>query len=286
MMQLLFNGAVTGVLVALPALALSLTFSVLRFANFAIGAMVTAGAYLIYWCNTLFGLSLPLACLLGTVLAALLAVAIDLLVYRRLLGRSSITLLVASMGVALTLENLVRFFAGGTPVGYAVEVARPLLWGGLRINHEQLLTAGISFGCLALIGLIFHYTRLGRAMRAVADNPDLAATRGISHQRVVSMTWILSGALSAIAGMLIGLDSTLDPLMGWNYVLPVFAAAILGGLSNPLGAIAGALIMGMLSELSTIILPPHYRTLVAFLVLSLLLMLKPSGLLGVQWVKK
>jgi branched-subunit amino acid ABC-type transport system permease component len=286
MMQLLFNGLVSGMLVALPALALALTFSVLRFANFSIGAMLTVGAYLIYWCNTALGLSLPWAAVVGTALAALLAAVIDFVVYRPLRDRSTITLLVASMGVSFVLENAVSFLAGNTPVGYAVDVARPLRWAGLRVNHEQLLGAAVSLASLLLIGLIFGYTRLGRAMRAVADNPSLAATRGVSRQRVVSITWLLSGALAAIAGTLIGLDTTLDPQMGWNYVLPVFAAAILGGLTHPLAAIPGALVMGVFAELATLVLPPHYRTLVAFGVLSLLLVVRPSGLLGSKWVQK
>jgi branched-chain amino acid transport system permease protein len=286
MSQLIFNGLVSGLLVALPALALALSFSVLRFANFAIGAMLTVGAYLIYGFNVALGLSLPWAALWGTLLAALLAAAVDWLVYRPLRERSPVTLLVASMGVAFVLENAVRFIAGNTPVGYAVEVARPMRWAGLRVNHEQLTIIGISLASLLVVGFVFRFTRLGRGMRAVADNPVLAATRGVSRQRIVSLTWLLSGALSALAGMLIGLDSTLDPQMGWNYLLLVFAAAILGGLGNPMAAVAGAVVMGVLAEVSTLVLPPHYRTLVAFVMLSALLLVRPSGLLGKKWLEK
>lgn len=286
MSQLLFNGLVSGLLVALPALALAMTFSVLRFANFAIGAMVTVGAYLVHAFNVALGWPLGWSALAGAALAGALAVAVDWLVYRQLRDRSGVTLLVASMGVAFVLENAVRFWVGNTPVGYAVEVARPLRWAGLRINHEQLLAAVVALASLLVVALLLRFTRLGRGMRAVADNPVLAATRGISRQRVVSATWFVSGALAALAGLFIGLDSTLDPQMGWNYVLPVFAAAILGGIGNPMGAALGAVVMGVLAELSTLALPPHYRTLVAFVVLSLLLLIRPDGLLGRKWLHK
>lgn len=286
MSQLLFNGLVSGLLVALPALALAMTFSVLRFANFAIGALVTVGAYLVHAFNVALGWPLGWSALAGAALAGALAVAVDWLVYRPLRDRPGVTLLVASMGVAFVLENAVRFWVGNTPVGYAVEVARPLRWAGLRINHEQLLAAVVALASLLVVALLLRFTRLGRGMRAVADNPVLAATRGVSRQRVVSATWFVSGALAAVAGLFIGLDATLDPQMGWNYVLPVFAAAILGGIGNPMGAALGAVVMGVLAELSTLALPPHYRTLVAFVVLSLLLLIRPDGLLGRKWLHK
>jgi branched-chain amino acid transport system permease protein len=215
-----------------------------------------------------------------------LAAVVDWLVYRPLRERSGITLLVASMGVAFVLENAVRFVAGNTPLGYAVEAARPWRWAGLRFNLEQLITVAVSLACLLVVALIFKGSRLGRAMRAVADNPSLAATRGVSRQTVATLTWLLAGGLAALAGLLIGLDATLDPQMGWNYLLPVFAAAVLGGWSSPGAAVAGALVMGVLSELSTLVLPAHYRTLVAFAALSLLLLLRPSGLFGRAWVQK
>jgi DNA-binding NtrC family response regulator len=148
---------------------------------------------------------------------------------------------------------------------------------------------GVEPGALAAllaVWAIFHHSRLGRAMRALADNPPLAAARGVAGDRVVAAVWLLSGTLAALSGMLVGLDSTLDPLMGHYYVVMVFAAAILGGLANPLGAIPGALAMGLLSEVSTLVVPPHYRTLVAFMALALLLVLRPSGLLSKAWLEK
>lgn len=286
MLQLLFNGVVSGLLVALPALALALSFSVLRFANFAIGAMLTLGAYLIYLFNATLGCPLIWSAGLGIVLGGLVAVIVDRLVYRRLRERSGVTLLVASMGVAFVLENAVRFVAGSAPVGYAVDPARPIRLAGLRVNHEQLLIVAVSLASLALVWVVFRLTAMGRAMRAVADNPALAAVRGISRDRVVAVTWFLSGALATAGGLLIGLDSTLDPQMGWNYVLPVFAAAILGGIATPMAAVFGALAMGVTAEVSTLVLAPHYRGLVAFAVLTALLLVRPWGVFGSPRVSK
>ncbi|MGF6743964.1 branched-chain amino acid ABC transporter permease [Paraburkholderia atlantica] len=286
MLQILFNGLVSGLLVALPALALALSFSILRFANFAIGAMLTLGAYIIYFFNVTLGWPIAFAALAGMVLGGLIAVAVDWLVYRPLRERSGVTLLVASMGVALVLENAVRFVAGSTPLGYDVEPARPTRFaaleplGGLRVNHEQWLIVAVGLAGLAVVWALFGHTRLGRAMRAVADNAALASVRGISRDRTVSAMWFVSGALASAAGLLVGLDATLDPQMGWNYLLPVFAAAILGGIDKPMAAVFGALVMGVASELSTLVIAPHYRTAVAFVVLSALLLVRPWGVFG------
>ena len=220
------------------------------------------------------------ATLSGAIASAIIAVVIDMLVYSPLRARSSVTLLVASLGVSFVLENSVRLVAGSAPLSYAVATARPLRAFGLRFNHEQLIGIGVSLAALLLVWLLLNRSAQGRAMRAVADNPALAAVRGIDQVRVRRLAWAVAGGLAAVAGMLIGLDTTLDPLMGWNYVLAIFAAAIVGGFGNPLGAFAGALCMGVISEMSTLVLPPHYRALAAFIVLSGLLLVRPSGLFG------
>lgn len=287
MIQTIFNGVVTGLLVALPALTLALTFSVLRFANFAIGAMLTAGAYTVYAFNA--GLDWPLlpSAIAGCVVGGIMAVLIDAVVYRRLRDRSGVTLLVASMGVAFVLENAVRFIAGNSPAGYQVDPARPLRVGEhLRINHEQLVVAAVSLVALLAIWALFRLTPLGRAMRAVADNPSLATARGVDANRVIGTTWFIAGVLATAAGTLIGLDATLDPQMGWNYVIQVFAATILGGIAHPMAAVFGALTLGVIAELSTLVLPPHYRPLVAFAVLTMLLLVRPWGVFGTARIAK
>lgn len=284
--QLIFNGLVSGLLIALPALSVALVFSVLRFANYAIGAMVTMGAYLVYAFNGPLNWPLPAAVLAGMALSIALALLLDRLVFSPLRGRSGVTLLVASMGVGLILENVVRLVAGNSPRGFGVEIARPSRLLGLRVNQEQFTTLVCVIAALAVVWLIFRFTRLGRAMQAVADNPDLADVRGISRKKVRAAVWALAAAMASLSGVLIGLDSNVDPQMGWNYLLPVFTAAILGGIASPMAAVAGALLLGVTEELATLILAPNYRTIVAFAVMALLLLLRPHGLFGAKWVSK
>ncbi|KAA0972149.1 branched-chain amino acid ABC transporter permease [Aureimonas fodinaquatilis] len=284
--QLIVNGLTTGMILALPALALALSFSVLRFANYAIGSYVTVGAFVTWWANVALGLPILAAALAGTIAVAALAVMIDWLVYRQMRERSGLTLLVASMGVAIALENVVRLFAGNSPRSFDVPVARPQRFWDIRVNQEQLIILITVVSALILVWLIFRFTRLGRAMRAVADNSALASVRGIARGRVIAAVWVISGALAALAGVLIGLDTSIEPQMGWNYLLPVFTAAILGGIASPMAAVAGALVLGLAEEISTLFLPPHYRMIVAFSIMAALLMIRPWGLFGTKWVQR
>src|SRR5262249_34477831 len=127
---------------------------------------------------------------------------------------------------------------------------------------------------------------LGRAMRAVSDNPTLAAARGIDRERIVRWTWVIAGLLTAAAGVLAGMDRAIDPLLGWNYIVTVFAASILAGLRHPVGAVRRSLPVGVVDEPSTLLVAPNYRQAVSFCAIALLLLLRPQGLLGVQRIKK
>ena len=280
MLQILLNGIVSGLLVALPAVALSLTYGVLKFPNFAIGSMITFGAYIALFFNVVIGVPLFAAAGLAAVGLAAVALLIDRLVYRPLRGADHVTLLVASIGVYFVLENVVRFLFGSDIRGYDVTVARPHRWMGLRVNNEQILIFVVALLAMVIVWFILMRTPFGRAMRAVSDNPDLADVRGISRNKVIALVWVISAALSSTAGVLIGMDGIIDPLMGWNYVLPLFAAVILGGIGNPLGAVLGALVIGIVEEMSTLVLPTTYRQAVSFVIIALVLLLRPHGILG------
>ncbi|GHU00467.1 branched-chain amino acid ABC transporter permease [Betaproteobacteria bacterium] len=284
--QLVFNGLVTGLIAALPALALTLTYGLLKFPNFAIGAMLTFGAYLAWLLNVLLGLHIIAAVALACLLFAGITLLADRAVFRPLRDRGSVTLLVASMGLSFVLENVCRLFFGNDARNFAVEVSRPFRVAGLRVNHEQLIGAAVVLiSLLAVYGLLRH-TALGRALRAASDNPDLAAVRGIDREATVRCLWGLVGVLTALGGALIGLDRAIDPVMGWNYTITVFAAAILGGLGNPLGAVIGALSIGVIEQLSVLYIPSHYRTGAGFVVIAALLLLRPNGLFGSAEIHK
>lgn len=284
--QLILNGFVTGLLLALPAVALTLVFGILKFPNFAVGAMLTFGAYAAWVANSLLGMPLAVAAVVAAVTMAAVAMLVDVLVFSRLRDRGSITLLVASMGVALILENICRFALGNSTRNFVFEVARPTRWHGVRINQEQLITAVVVIVCVILLQLLLHSSPLGRAMRAVADNPSLAAVRGVERQTIARITWCIAGCLTALSGVLAGLDRAVDPLLGWNYQIPIFAAAILGGLGSPTGAVVGAIVIGLAEELSSLILPINYRQIVSFAVILVLLLVRTQGLFGRRAVRK
>lgn len=284
--QIIFNGLVSGMIVALPAMALSLMFGILRFPNFAIGSMLTVGAYGAYAANAMLGLPLLAAALVSVLISAMVAVGSDHLVFRPLRERSSITLLVASIGLAFVLENLIRLGFGNDVRGFDIAVARPIRFGGLRINHEQITAMATVLGSMLLVHVVLVRTRLGRAMRAVADNPMLAAVRGIEREHILKATWALAGTLTAIAGVLIGLDTAIEPTLGWNKIVVVFAAALLGGIGSPMGAVLGALLLGLAEEISTLFIPSHYRSIVAFLIMVAILLARPWGLVGRRSIAK
>lgn len=284
--QVILNGFITGMIIALPAIALTLTYGILKFSNFAIGSMLTAGAYLAFVGNSMLALPLVVSALFAAVGLAAIVVVVDRLVFSPLRERSTITLLVASMGVSFVLENIARFIFGNSARSFEAPIVRSQTILGLRINFEQIITAGTAIAGMIAVYVILRHTSLGRAMRAVADNPALAAVRGIDRERVVRWMWVIVGVLTAAAGVLAGLDRAIDPLLGWNYVVTVFAAAILGGLGNPFGAVLGALTLGVVEETSTLIIPPNYRQVVSFVAITALLLLRPQGLLGTVKVKK
>lgn len=284
--QLFFNGLVTGLLLALPALALTLVFGVLKFANFAVGSMMTLGAYAGWVANVHFHLPLSGSAAFAALVVAFVAVATNTLVFERLRDRGGIVLLVASMGVSLVIENVCRFFFGNNAQGFDVAVSRPMRWQGVRINHEQITTAIVVVVCLIVLDMILRFSPLGRAMRAVADNAALAAVRGVERHVIAALTWALVGAMLGLAGVLAGLDRAIDPLIGWNYQIPIFAAAILGGLGSPLGAVIGALVIGVAEEMSALVLPTNYRQAVSFSAILLLLLFRANGLFGAKAVRK
>jgi branched-subunit amino acid ABC-type transport system permease component len=284
--QLIVNGLVSGSLLALPALALTLIFGILKFPNFAVGATLTFGAYVAWVANHFVSLPLFGAVAVSAVVTALMAILCDRLIFEQMRDAGSIVLLVASLGLSLVIENVCRFCFGNATRNFDVDIARPVRWHGLRLNHEQLVTAVTVVVCVVLVQLILHASPLGRAMRGTADNPALAAVRGIERNTIARITWGLSGALLALAGGLAGLDRAVDPLLGWSYQLPVFAAAILGGLGSPIGAVIGALVIGLAEELSGLVLPTNYRQVVSFAIILLLLLTRTQGLFGRRVVRK
>src|SRR3954464_10416971 len=228
MLQTAFNGVVTGVIMALPALAVTLLFGVLKFPNFAVGAMMTVAAYLAFALNAQLGWPLPPATAVAACAMGVLCIGIDQVTFKPLRERGAITLMVASLGLGFILENVARFAYGNTARSFVVELARPFRFFDIRMNREQMITIAVATAAMLLMWALLMRLPIGRAMRAVADNPALALVRGIESPRVIRWTWFIAGVLLGVGGVLVGMDRAFEPLMGSNYLISVFAAAILG----------------------------------------------------------
>ncbi len=277
--QLIINGIAVGSIIALAAVGLTLTYGILRLSNFAHGDFLTLGAYLTWLINTT-GVNIWLSMILaagGTVAAMLLSEKL-LWSKMRSIRATSTTLIIISIGLALFLRNGIIFIWGGKNQNYDLPVTQALDIFGLKVPQNQLLVLGLAV--LAILGL--HYllqnTKIGKAMRAVADDLDLARVSGINVDRVIFWTWLIAGTLTSLGGSMYGLITAVRPNMGWFLILPLFASVILGGIGNPYGAIAAAFIIGIVQEISTPWLGSQYKQGVALLIMILVLLIRPKGL--------
>jgi branched-chain amino acid transport system permease protein len=280
--QYVFNGVVTGGILALPAVAFSLLWRLLRFPNFAVSTYLTVGAYVALMLNQQARAPIELAWLGALVVTSVVALVVDRMAFRPLRDRRPFSLAIASIGVALVLENVVRFAWGNDFRSYDVPVTRAMSVGGLRVGRDQLLILGVATMLMALAQTFLLRTRLGIAMRATADNPRLAAVKGVPTERVIALGTLGGGALAGGAGVFLGLDASIDPLMGGGLIISVFAAAILGGIGSAPGALAGALIVGVMEEVGTLAVPPTYKTAIGFVIILVVLLVRPTGLAGAR----
>jgi len=280
MAQYVFNGIVTGGILALPAVAFSLLWRLLRFPNFAVSTYLTVGAYAALVLNAGAHAPLPLAWVGALAATGGVALVVDRIAFRPMRDRRPFSLAIASIGVAFVLENVVRFVWGNDFRAYDVPVARAASVAGLRVGREQLAILGAAVVLMGLSQAFLRRTRLGVAMRATADNPLLAAVKGVPTDRVIAVATFGGGALAGGAGVFLGLDASIDPLMGGGLIISVFAAAILGGIGSAPGALAGAMIVGIVEEAGTLVVPPTYKTAIGFVIILAVLLVRPTGLAG------
>ncbi|HFD15614.1 MAG TPA: branched-chain amino acid ABC transporter permease [Rhodospirillales bacterium] len=279
-LNLALNGFVEGTIIALAALAISLVFGLARFPNAAAGDTATVGAYAGLGAQAWFGLPVVAASLAAMAVGAAVSVFFYLTVFRRLLDRSPIAALVASIGIAFVLRSVIIFFMGFEPHTLRMPLTRAISFGPLRIVPTDVYLAAAALVTLLAVFLLLHRTPVGRRMRAVADNRDLARVSGIEPRRIMLALWSMVGLITGLAGMLLGIKTVVMPEMGWDILLPAFSAAILGGIGSPAGAVFGSLLLGIAQELSTPFVGFTYKRGLAFLVLLLVLLLRPGGLFG------
>ncbi len=312
--DLFIAGMIVGSVLALGAIGLTLIFGILRFANFAHGDTMMLGGYFAFFLlsgiivgkkpnidqdvgwsisrlpgataelgDLSFGWGLLLAIALAAVALAAFSIVLDRIVYRplRRRGSSIVIFAIASLGVAFSIRAFMLIVWGPDPRRYVrgLHYANEYPFG-VVLKTDQIFIFFVAMGLAALMYFVLFHTKLGKAMRAMADNPDLALVSGINTDRIVMATWAIAGALMAIAGALLAVQALLRPILGFALILPLFAATILGGIGKPQGAFIGALVVGVTQETSIVFFAAGYKPAVAFMILILILLLRPRGLFG------
>ena len=292
--QAIADGILTGAIIALGAIGVSFTLQIMRFANFAHSELLTWGAYLALVFVAFagpgtptgplsFGWQLIAAALFAAATTGLVAWVVDSLVFRRLRRRGAhpLTLVFAAFGAALVMRNVVVLIWGHDSYFYTRELQIGVeVLPGVRMLPDQIFILGLALIVVVCLHLFLTYSRTGIAMRAMAESPALAQVCGVEVDAVVRWTWILSGALAALAGVFAGLTPQLHPEVGFNLLLALFAAAILGGTGSLAGAVIGGLIVGLAENLSLLFVSAGYKTAMPFLVLLAVLLVRPQGLFG------
>ena len=299
-LQFVVDGLLVGAMIGLGAIGVTLTYSILRFANFAHGEFIAWGAYAALSLTGFigffvgsqiaplgpfsFGWPLLVAGIAAMALTGALALALDIILFSRLRARgNAIIMVMASFGASLALRSLLEFIFTSQPGYFTREIQMAIpLGAGVRVTPDQLLTFGLAMVLVVVMFVIMRRTAIGRAMRAVSENPALASVVGVDVERVIRATWLLGGALACAAGIMVGITVQVRPYMGFDLLLPLFAAAILGGIGSMPGAVAGGLIVGVAEASAVPLFGAGFRAAIAFLVLIAVLIVRPTGLFGVR----
>jgi branched-chain amino acid transport system permease protein len=279
LLQHIANGVVQGLFIGMAALAITLVFGIARFPNAATGDVMTLGAYAGLVAQQITG-SMALAGAAAILAGAATGLASHWLVFRRLAGRSVVSLLVASIGVAFVIRAVLGVVFGQAQEVFQVPLTRAQLYWGVRVTPLDLQISQVVVVALLAVFAVLYFTPIGRQMRAVADDRDLARVSGIRPERVMVALWLMAGAVAGLAGMMLGIKTVVEPEIGWEMLLPAFTAAILGGIGSAPGAVLAGLLLGVAQEVSTPLVGFSYKIAIAFLVMLGVLLVRPSGLFG------
>ena len=300
MIQALIDGVTNGAVLSLGAIGLTLIMHMLRFANFAYSELLAIGAYVALVADrlavalvpvldrafpplTLSG-GLALALVLAMLLAGLSAVVVDRLIFRRIRERADpLSMVFASFGVALILRNVITLIFGHHPQLYSQDIAfaQVLSFDPLILyKPDQVFVLAAALALMVLFHLVLTRTAFGFALRAVAENPALAQVTGVRLSTMIAAVWMIGGGLAAAAGVFYALTNQLTPLIGHVFLLPVFAATIVGGIGSVYGAVLGGFTVGIASAVALMILPSGYSPAMPFLIILGVLLIRPQGLFG------
>lgn len=283
--QLLVNGLIAGSIYALIASGFSLIYTTNRFLHFAHGTIAAGGAYIGWLFFQQFGLNFALSSFLAIVGSVLLGLLVYLIVYKPLRGRgsSNAVLLMAGLALLILLENLILLVFGADVKSINfLSVERGISILGANITPLQLVIILTSVVLLVLLWLFIHYTRLGKIMRAVADNPELAKISGINTEKIQLYGFAIGSGLAGIAGILIGMEQNLDPTMGTSLIIKGFTGSVIGGVTSIPGSVLGSYLVGLAENFGVWWLPSGYKDAIAFTLLLVFLLVKPSGILGLK----
>jgi branched-chain amino acid transport system permease protein/neutral amino acid transport system permease protein len=279
--QTLLNGILAGCIYALFAMGLTLIYGVLNFVNFAHGELIMWGAYFLFlFMAEPFGLPLYFAILPALVLTGCLGLAMEYSVFRPIRKANRLTLLIAAMGLSVFLRNAAQFFWGAEVRTYGFEVMQGTKFFGLYLTTQQFAIVIVTILCVAGVYLLFFKSRLGKSMRALSDNLDLARISGIDTKRAILAAWVISAVLAGIGGILMALDTNLNPEMGVVNLIKAFAATLIGGVGNLWGALLGGLLIGLAENIGVLFISPGYKDGIAFVIMVLILLARPYVILG------
>ncbi len=287
-LQLVANGLVTGSVYAIAAVGVSLVYGLLRLVNFAYGDFMAFGAFVAFAVNGPLHQSMIVAALAGMAATAALSLVLDVVLWKPMRARRAgfMSLFLASIGLALVLRQSLLLAAGSAPRSYTVNPYRVIVLGSVRLSEAQVIAIATAAVTIVLVGLFLALTTWGRVLRAMADDRALAAVAGIDVAGATRVAWLISGLLAGLAGVLAAMvEYSFDPNFGFQLLLPVFAAVVLGGIGSAYGALLGGLALGLAQEVSTWSgfaggVNPVYKPVVAFGVLALALLIRPQGFFG------
>ena len=299
--QLAVVGLIVASILALGAIGLTLVYGVLGVADFAHGDKMTAGMFAAFFIVSAegaglgfaggrfgplsFGWGMVVGLFLAMAVVALISVAYELSIYRRLraYGGGFFVFSIASLGTSIAMRAVVQMIWGSGNERYTPGIFKAIeVVEGIRVKPDQFFIVGMAALCVVLLWFVLYRTKAGKAMRATADNPELAEACGIRVDRVRVSTWALGGMLCAVAGVMLGIQADVRFDAGFRLLLPMFAAVIIGGLGNPWGALAGALIVGVSQEVSTQWIPTGLKPAVPFVLAITVLLVRPRGLFGAE----
>jgi len=298
-LQFIVDGLLTGSMIGLGAIGVTLTYSILRFSNFAHGDFMAWGTYatlaVVSAIGAIFGKVAPIgplsfgwplivAVIIAMGFTGLLALALDKVLFSRLRSKGqSIIVVMASFGASMALRSLLEFLFTSRPTYFsrAIQIAMPFGFG-IRITPDQIVLLIVTALLVLGVHLLITKTQTGRSMQALSQNPALARVVGIDVAKVVRVTWLIGGGLACVAGVMIGILVQIRPLMGFDMLLPMFAAAILGGIGSVPGAVLGGLIIGLAEAGAVQLIGAEWRAAVSFIILMAVLFIRPIGLFGVK----